>query len=335
MRQPTAWRPCQQYKLQRALQAAYVCLIVMTAVGSPMAREMRAIGRPNFQRYPGACNRGARPQFLASDKSQHDVSSAASHSRRAGSLSTSRRSWAAPAGRTNGSTNADDLENDRQQQQQQQQRRRRAKKSGQRRQDFQFFIARSDLTFAQPWWFEQTSPLADLQLRAQGVLGLDDNAAASASRQATARFKVELPTGLSVLVVTGHVDADIPLRCELCGEAFEACLDAVPFDAVLLLEAGSAAAAGNGGGVQPDLAANEIVFRLDDSLCDLTPIITDAMLTSLPSVCLCGGGSCKQHAGQEVTWRSSPSAPSSSPFAAAFGKKRQLQRRKVASHSST
>jgi uncharacterized metal-binding protein YceD (DUF177 family) len=230
------------------------------------------------------------------------------------------------AGRINGSTDGDELGDERQQQQRQAQRHRRARRAGGRREDLPFFVARSDLTWEQPWRFEQSSPLADLRLRSQGVLGLDDAAAASASRLATARFKVELPTGISALVVTGHVAADIPLRCELCGEAFDTCLDEVPFDAVLLLEAGSAAAGGGGSGQRRDLAANELVFPLEDSLCDITPLVTDALLASLPSVCLCGGGSCKQHAGREVAWRSSSqSGASSSPFAAAFGKQRQRQ----------
>ncbi len=98
----------------------------------------------------------------------------------------------------------------------------RRSKSGMRREDLPFFIARSDLTWAQPWRFQQAAGLGELQLRAQGLSALDDAAAAEEGRSATATFVVQLPSGLGALVVTGTVEAAVPLRCEFCGEAYEA-----------------------------------------------------------------------------------------------------------------
>lgn len=98
----------------------------------------------------------------------------------------------------------------------------------------------------------------------------------------------------------------LPLRCEFCGEPFERVLQAVPFDAVVYL--------GDSGA---ELAANELLFDLDLGFVDITPVVCDALLGSLPTVCLCGGASCAQHAGQEVAWTVPAAAPAaaSSPFA--------------------
>ena len=100
-------------------------------------------------------------------------------------------------------------------------RQQRRSKSGLRREDLPFFIARSDLTWAQPWRFQQAASLAELRLRSQGLAALDDAAAAAEGRTAEASFVVQLPSGLGALVVTGSVQAAVPLRCEFCGEAFE------------------------------------------------------------------------------------------------------------------
>lgn len=88
------------------------------------------------------------------------------------------------------------------------------------------------------------------------------------------------------------------------------------------LGAGSGSPGGGGGGggaeVAAELAANELVFQAESNLCDITPLVTDAIVGSLPTVCLCGGSTCRQHAGREVAWSSSPQsgAPAAaSPFA--------------------
>ena len=98
----------------------------------------------------------------------------------------------------------------------------------------------------------------------------------------------------------------LPLRCEFCGEPFERALQAVPFDAVVYL--------GDSG---TELAANELLFDLDSGFVDLSPVVCDALLGSLPTVCLCGGASCVQHTGKEVGWTAPAAAPAaaSSPFA--------------------
>lgn len=97
----------------------------------------------------------------------------------------------------------------------------------------------------------------------------------------------------------------LPLRCEFCSEAFEQ-QASVPFDAVIYL--------GESGG---ELAANELEFDLELGFVDITPIVTDALLGSLPTVCLCGGSSCAQHAGKEVAWTAPAAAApaAASPFA--------------------
>ena len=98
----------------------------------------------------------------------------------------------------------------------------------------------------------------------------------------------------------------LPLRCEFCGVPFERALQAVPFDAVVYL--------GDSGA---ELAANELVFDLDLGFADLTPVVCDALLGSLSTVCLCGGASCAQHVGKDVAWTAPAAAPAaaSSPFA--------------------
>lgn len=186
---------------------------------------------------------------------------------------------------------------------------------------------------------------------------MDDAAAAAPERApATATWRVQLPTGLGALVVDGTVTAvssppgvalscfpclrwscrrtaaatscclkavlapyrplphpptpqSLPLRCEFCGEPFERALQGVPFDAVVYL--------GDSGS---ELAANELVWGDGDpdlGFVDLTPVVCDSLLGSLPTVCLCGGASCAQHAGKEVGWTAPAAAPAaaSSPFA--------------------
>jgi uncharacterized metal-binding protein YceD (DUF177 family) len=179
------------------------------------------------------------------------------------------------------------------------------------REDLPFFIARADLSWKQPWRFEQTAPLAELQLRGQGVAGLDDTAAAAANTpHASARFKVQAPQGLGALVLAGEAQAAVPLRCELCGTGFITEVRE-PFDAVVYIGDGS-------GGDGSAVGGGEVAFGLDDQFCDITPLVVDAIVAALPSVCQCGGGSCLQHAGREVVWVSTPAAdapPASSPFA--------------------
>lgn len=185
----------------------------------------------------------------------------------------------------------------------------------------------------------------------------DAAAAAPEQAPATATWRVQLPTGLGALVVDGTVTVvsrptcvlwscclalpldrssscchgtassmscitamlepnrpmlhpptpqSLPLRCEFCGEPFERALQAVPFDAVVYL--------GDSGS---ELAANELLFEMDQGFVDLTPVVCDSLLGSLPTVCLCGGASCAQHAGKEVGWTAPAAAPAaaSSPFA--------------------
>lgn len=207
------------------------------------------------------------------------------------------------------------------------QRRRSVGGSGLRREDLAFFIARSDLTWEQPWGFEQSAALAELALRQQGVAALDDDAVAAsgtadAAQHVQARFTVQLPGGLGALVVRGSVEASIPLRCEFCGDAFQAAV-AEPFEGVIHLEGASAVlnnADVSSGGAELALAANELIMEADANLCDITPLIADAIVGSLPTVCLCGGASCRQHAGREVVWSATPPAAAAgmaatSPFA--------------------
>lgn len=83
-------------------------------------------------------------------------------------------------------------------------------------------------------------------------------------------------------------------------------------------------AAARGGDASEALAANELVFGAEANLVDITPLICDAILASLPTVCLCGGASCRQHAGRQVVWSSSPAAgtggsAAASPFAKLLG----------------
>jgi hypothetical protein len=183
------------------------------------------------------------------------------------------------------------------QQPEQQQRGRRPRRAGLQREDLPFFIARADLSWKQPWRFEQTAPLAELQLRGQGVGGLDDTAAAAADTpHASARFKVQAPQGLGALVVAGEAQAAVPLRCELCGTGFITEVRK-PFDAVVYFVDGSG---GGGGDDDPAVGGGEVTFGLDDQFCDITPLVVDAIVAALPSVCQCGGGSCLQHAGREV-----------------------------------
>ena len=162
-------------------------------------------------------------------------------------------------------------------------------------------------------------------MRQQGVSGLDDTAAAAAAagggqQHAAANFRVQLPLGLGALLVTGRVQAAVPLRCEFCGDGFQAAVDE-PFDAVIHLGAPPPG--------QLELGANELVFGDDDNLCDITALVTDAIVASLPTVCLCGGGSCRQHAGREVVWASTPAAPASgSPFAKLLQQKQQQKKKK-------
>ncbi|KAL4458225.1 hypothetical protein ABPG75_013090 [Micractinium tetrahymenae] len=198
----------------------------------------------------------------------------------------------------------------------------RRQRTGLRREDLAFFIARSDLTWAQPWRFQQAAALSELQLRAQGLAALDDAAAADAGRSASASFVVQLPSGLGALVVAGGVEAAVPLRCEFCGDPFEVAV-AERFDGVIHFEGASAAladAAARGGDASQVLGANELVFEAEANLVDITPLICDAILAALPTVCLCGGASCRQHAGRQVVWSSSPAAgagggAAASPFA--------------------
>jgi uncharacterized metal-binding protein YceD (DUF177 family) len=198
----------------------------------------------------------------------------------------------------------------------------RKKASGLRREDIPFCVARSDLTWRQPWRFEQSSLLRDLALEQQGVSALDCEAAASPELWATATFKVESPTGLGALLVTGKVSTEVPLRCESCDKEYIDSLQAVPFDAVLLLLEGSSKSAANASRQQEDLGHNELTFRVDEPLCDITSVVVDALVASLPTVCLCGGSTCQQHADRELVWSSSTSS-SSSPFAAALARQQQ------------
>lgn len=194
----------------------------------------------------------------------------------------------------------------------------------------------------------QSATLPELHLREQGLSALDDAAAAAPERPpAVASFRVQLPTGLGALVVDGTATAvsqncyqplrhassaiqpplaatpqapvqpsgcprpplpalqALPLRCDFCNEPFEQ-QAAVPFDAVIYL--------GNSGG---ELGANELTFDLELGFVDITPVVLDALLGSLPTVCYCGGASCLQHAGKEVAWTApAPAAPAAaSPFA--------------------
>lgn len=94
-------------------------------------------------------------------------------------------------------------------------------------------------------------------------------------------------------------------------------------------------AAARGGDAREALAANELVFEAEANLVDITPLICDAIVASLPTVCLCGGTSCRQHAGRRVAWSSSPvtdgGAASGSPFAkllANAGKQQQQKKKK-------
>lgn len=203
-----------------------------------------------------------------------------------------------------------------------------------RREDLPFFIARSDLTWNPPWCFEQSAALSELQLRQQGVSGLDGAAAAAPECHATATFQVELPAGLGALVVRGTVAADVPLRCEMCSEPFQASLDGVAFDAVVLLEAGGA----SGRDEQREADLDEMVFNLNENLCDITPLVSDAIVSSLPSVCLCGGGSCRQHEGREVVWRSTSStapSPATSLFGKLLAKQEKQQRQRQEGEEET
>lgn len=60
------------------------------------------------------------------------------------------------------------------------------------------------------------------------------------------------------------------------------------------------------------------MFDLDASdLCDLTPLVADALMSELPTVCLCGGRSCRQHEGRQPVWTSSTPEAAGSPGAAA------------------
>lgn len=68
---------------------------------------------------------------------------------------------------------------------------------------------------------------------------------------------------------------------------------------------------------EDSLGANELVFGAEANLCDITPLINDAIMAALPTVCLCGGSSCLHHAGREVVWSTAPQVPpaAASPFA--------------------
>ena len=227
------------------------------------------------------------------------------------------------------------------QQQQQQQRRRR--RVGQSRDDFAFFIARSDLAWRQPWRFEQTAPLADLQLRQQGVAALDDDALGGGSnvggaagiddsRLATAAFRVQQPAGLGALLVNGTASAEVPLRCEFCAEPYLSSI-LQEFNAVVYLTGGAAdeAAVAAASAAGSDLDADTLYFPNDTELCDITGLVTEALIAALPTVCLCGGGSCRQHAGREVAWRTTapPDAPApASPFAKLLQQKQQQKQQR-------
>ncbi len=72
----------------------------------------------------------------------------------------------------------------------------------------------------------------------------------------------------------------------------------------------------HGGDATEALGANELVFQAEANLVDITPLICDAIVASLPTVCLCGGASCKQHAGRPVVWSSSTTAGTGAAFSA-------------------
>ena len=76
-----------------------------------------------------------------------------------------------------------------------------------------------------------------------------------------------------------------------------------PAAGVIHFEGASAAladAAARGGDASEALAANELVFGAEANLVDITPLICDAILASLPTVCLCGGAACRAAGGVVV-----------------------------------
>lgn len=130
---------------------------------------------------------------------------------------------------------------------------------------------------------------------------------------------MQLPSGLGALVVDGTARAALPLRCDFCDARLEEQVQA-RFDGVVYF-------GGPPGG--QELAANELVFGLDDPLVDISPLVADALVAALPPDCLCAA--CRAAGGEAgaTVWASAPAAvPPSSPFAKLAALKGAAQKRK-------
>ena len=108
-------------------------------------------------------------------------------------------------------------------------------------------------------------------------------------------------------MLQGIVETRLLLACEWCDAGFSEEVQAA-FDVWL------------NGEVADDrevTSAEELAFPEGDESCDLTPVVVDAISLALPSVCLCGGASCRQFGSQPKEWASTtPTATSSGPLAA-------------------
>ena len=158
------------------------------------------------------------------------------------------------------------------------------------------FVSRADLNWGRPpWRFEQSCTPADLGL-STAVPALAD-----AGTDVLVDLRVDGGSGLPGLTVTSAVSALLALRCEQCGAAFETAIDTT-VDTWLAGDAASDA----------DLtSASELAFPEGQAVCDLSPVIADAICAELPTVVRCTA--CV--AGAAPVWSSSPAeAGRTSPF---------------------
>ena len=161
------------------------------------------------------------------------------------------------------------------------------------------FISRADLNWGRPpWRFQQSCTPADLGLP------LAVPALADPTTDILVDLRVDGGSGLPGLAVTSAVTAVLALRCEQCGAGFETAVDATT-DTWL---AGDAAC-------DADLtSASELAFPEGQTVCDLSPVIVDALCATLPTVVRCAA--CV--AGAAPVWRSSP-PPAEAGRASPFG----------------